>query len=75
MLVPRVLLLTGTPPGKRGVGEIYLRDLCLYYPRENLCCFTVCDNYDPLPQDLNWLPIAYGSRPRERGFRGTQVSL
>ncbi|MBC8233438.1 hypothetical protein H8E77_28145 [bacterium] len=66
MSVPRILLLAGAPPVYGGGGKIFLHDLCLYYPRESLCCFAVCpNNRDSLPQDLDWLPIAYGSRPRE----------
>lgn len=41
MNTPRVLLLTGTQPGDGGVGQIYLRDLCLHYPPGNLSCFVV----------------------------------
>jgi glycosyltransferase involved in cell wall biosynthesis len=69
MPVPNVLLLTGSPPGSGGVGAIFLRDLCKYYPKEHLCCFALCgDNHDPLPQELSWLPITYKNPPRSRGI-------
>jgi len=72
MSVPRILLLTGTSPGEGSVGEIYLRDLCLYYPKGNLCCFelTRAEFGLPVPSpDLDWLPIAYGRLPRQAGIQ------
>ena len=70
MSVPRVLLLTGTPPGKVSAGGIFLHDLCLYYPRGSICCYAVVspNHYVPSP-DLDWLPITHGRPPREAGFR------
>ena len=74
MSVPRVLLLTARPPGYRGVGEIFLHDLCLYYPRESLCCFAAYrPNHDSLPQDLDGLRIVYARRPYEAIFYGPRL--
>lgn len=70
MSVPCVLLLTGTVPGSIGVGGIFLRELCLSYPKDNICCFAVTlSNQSLISPDLDWLPIAYGRRPRDRGFQ------
>ncbi len=68
MTVPRVLLLTGTPPGHQSAAGHFLRDLCLSYPRDSICCFAVVPrNCPPIPQDLNWLPTVYAPRPRDSG--------
>jgi glycosyltransferase involved in cell wall biosynthesis len=40
-LAPRVLLISGTPPGPQGVGGIILRDLCRFYPTDRLSAFVV----------------------------------
>lgn len=37
----RILLLTGTPPGARGVGEVVLRDLVLHHGPESVRCAAV----------------------------------
>lgn len=57
--VPHLLLLTGTSPDIVGGGAIFLRDLCLSYPRKKLNCFTVEESsyHAPDSNDLNWLPI------------------
>ena len=69
MTVPRVLLLTGTPPGYAGVGGIFLRDLCLSYPRESICCFALTSlNCRSVARDLDWLPIACAPLLRQSGF-------
>ena len=74
MSVPRVLLLTARPPGYGGVGEIFLHDLCLYYPRESLCCFAACrGSHDSFSQDLNGLRIVYAHRPYEAIFYGPRL--
>jgi len=56
--VPRLLVLCGTPPGDFGVGSIFLRDLCVAYPRGKIVCF--CPrlelHHKPSPQ-LEWLPM------------------
>jgi hypothetical protein len=68
--VPRVLLLTGTAPGSQGIGGIFLRDLCLAYPKENICCFSVIHkNLYSTSRDLGWLPISYELRPRLLGIQ------
>lgn len=34
--LPRLLLLSRTPPGDANVGQLFLRDLCASYPRDKL---------------------------------------
>jgi hypothetical protein len=71
MVVPRLLLLTGTAPGSQGAGGVFLRDLCLAYARENICCFSVIhENLYSTSRDLDWLPISYELRPRQLGIQG-----
>jgi glycosyltransferase involved in cell wall biosynthesis len=41
MNVPRLLLVTGTPPGPEGVGAIILKDLCRIYPKGMISCYAV----------------------------------
>lgn len=70
MSVPRVLLLTNVAPGRVGVGRIFLRNLCLLYPHDRICCFHT----DRLPDDerapeLDWLPLKFVPTPSEYGFR------
>lgn len=68
MAVPSILLLTGVPPSEFGVGGVFLRELCRWYPHDAICCFHV----DQLPahtsSDLNWLPMQYVAAPPERDW-------
>ena len=62
MSVPRVLLLTSTPPGNESgaaaVGGIFLRELCQAYPHDRLFCVACTGSlHRPLSQDLSWLPV------------------
>jgi glycosyltransferase involved in cell wall biosynthesis len=41
MNLPKLLLVTGTPPGPEGVGGIILNDLCRLYPEGMISCFAV----------------------------------
>jgi glycosyltransferase involved in cell wall biosynthesis len=67
MSAPRVLLLARTPPGSDSVGRVFLRDLCLLYPRDRIECFVVesADTFQPAPE-LDWLPISYTGKPNSR---------
>lgn len=69
--VPRILLLTGTPPGDGGVGELYLRDLCQAYPHGHLSCFAVLDRDRAVHSspDLSFLPSRIVRRSSERVVR------
>ncbi len=54
----KIMLLTGTPPGMRGVGEVFLRDLVLHYGPENVHCAAVVsptyrDTPDPRLADMS----------------------
>lgn len=68
MTVPRVLLLSQLCPGDVEVGRLFLRQLCLFYPRDKI----VCVHTDPAGEkykspDLAWLPTRWIEPPRERG--------
>lgn len=68
--VPKLLLLSGTPPGRDGVGSLYLRDLCRAYPAGKLCSFTAGpENSFRLPEDLSSLPYETYRWPHDRGSR------
>lgn len=66
--VPKILLVTWTPPGDRNVGEIILRDLCSFLPRDSV---RVCEvssfsdagcEYERLrlsaPSEKAWYPFS-----------------
>jgi glycosyltransferase involved in cell wall biosynthesis len=63
---PRLLLVTGTPPGDNGVGETALASLIAGYPAGHINCFAL------LPAGYPHHPKPYGSisnvwlRPRPR---------
>ena len=65
-----MLLLTGTPPGNLSAAGHFLGDLCRFYPRKSISCFSIVpmDSFTT-PQHLTELPMAYGNRPRDRGIR------
>jgi len=68
-MVPRVLLLTQKAPGRGKVGHIFLRELCMLYPHDRICCFHV----NPIPEyekspELDWLPTKFVPAPPERGY-------
>lgn len=69
-MVPKLLLLTDVAPGLNKVGRIYLRDLCLVYPHNRICCFhtDLFPEKDKSP-GLDWLPLEYGKKPLENGVR------
>ena len=70
MSVPRLLLLTGTTPGSPGVGGIFLHDLCISYPRESICCFTIAPlDHCATAKDLDWLPMDSAPLLAARDFR------
>lgn len=73
MPVPRVLLLTGTPPGDGSVGEIFLRELCQAYPQDSLCCFTATSpGVGQASPSLNWLPMKIVNWPYDKPWRVTR---
>ena len=65
MTVPRVLLLTHTLPGALSAAGHILRDICLLYPSDSICCFCVTRPEWFSKCDPDWLPIAYARSPRE----------
>lgn len=77
MTPPKILLLTGTPPGSPGVGGIFLHDLCVAYPKDRICCYAIAPSWNTsVSSDLNWLPISFGHLPRQHGFNrcGLRIS-
>ncbi len=52
--LPRLLLLSRTPPGNSNVGQLYLRDLCESYPADKLAFGVVQPQY--LDADLRAFP-------------------
>jgi len=55
--VPRILLVTWTPPGCRNVGEIILRDLCSFLPPASL---RICEvsNFPDAGSDYEGIRLA-----------------
>jgi hypothetical protein len=74
---PRLLLLTGTPPGTGNVGEIILRDLALHYgPRSMSCVAVVPSAYDwKSDVQLAELPVELIRSRYTHAKRGTQGRL
>lgn len=66
MTVPRVMLLTGIAPGRVNIGRLFLRQACLHYPHDSICCFYT----RPIPEEercqhLDWLPTRFEESPPE----------
>lgn len=69
-MVPRILLITHVAPGRVNIGRTFLRELCVRYPHDRICCFYV----NPLPEyekspELDWLPTKFVSAPSEHGYK------
>lgn len=76
MTPPKILLLTGTPPGSPGVGGIFLHDLCIAYPKDRICCYAIAPSWNTtVSSDLDWLPISFGTLPRQQGFNRYGLGL
>jgi glycosyltransferase involved in cell wall biosynthesis len=60
---PRMLLVSGTPPGPQGVGGIILRDLCRFYPADRLSAFVASREPNAIlwPEELAHIPVARGA--------------
>jgi hypothetical protein len=60
--VPKTLLLTPAIPGNGSVGQKFLRELALLFPRDRLVCYTLGVKYigftDDCSEDLKWMPVA-----------------
>ncbi len=65
--VPRILVITKTPPGTDGVGQIILRDLCAQYPAGEMA-FFVLDTADlthiPPDDGLGGVPVFFAGQNR-----------
>jgi hypothetical protein len=61
MTVPRLLVLSCTPPGPQGVGGIILRDLFVMMPAGKLACYFPVNNPQAaqLPDELAQVPAAF----------------
>jgi hypothetical protein len=68
----KVLLLTDVPPNSRFSGSLLTEQLCSFLPQGSVACFTVLDPVlgilSPSPK-LDWLPIEFARKPRERALR------
>lgn len=64
MSIPKVMLLATIVPGVSHVGAIFLRDLCLAYPRGYLVGFSVGPTQVSLDPDLDWIPYEEFLIPR-----------
>ncbi len=72
---PKLLLVSGTPPGSGDVGAINLRDLCRHYPAGHVCSFVVmAPSYPHVAEpELADLPTRFVTRRYEtphRAFSG-----
>src|SRR5437868_6613511 len=72
MRVPLVLLLSGTAPGGTGIGEIFLRNLCLSYPHDSICAFGLTPARPSIAEELSWLPIAFSGVERSGPLQSFQ---
>ena len=70
MSVPHLLLLAGVAPGPAGVGEIFLHDLVVHYPRHRISYFAATPGPPPLGSDLADLSVAHAPLPQARGVKG-----
>lgn len=58
--LPRVLLLSATPPGSSGVGQLFLSELCRSYPEDRLSLAIVTQNYrDSDREQFSHLPVLH----------------
>jgi hypothetical protein len=63
-MVPKVLLLTRVVPAPTLVEHLFVRDLCMLYPHDRLCCFHVATHSQDLQYpEMAWLPT------QSRGYR------
>lgn len=70
LTAPRVLLLSTLAPGSGNVCCLFLRELCLIYPRNKISCFHVRPFYGDKGPELGFLPIRFGQAPAEQGYAG-----
>ncbi|MEM6472698.1 MAG: hypothetical protein AAF802_24265 [Planctomycetota bacterium] len=68
---PRVLLLTGSPPGERGVGQIIVREIYQHFPPQNLFCFATLTRHEEYrkPDELQDAVVEVSHRRFEHQFR------
>ena len=63
---PRLLLVTGIPPGS-SCGGIYLREICRCHQKERIFCFSCTGKnflYNSEP-DLDWIETRIRTRRHE----------
>jgi glycosyltransferase involved in cell wall biosynthesis len=67
----KILLLTDIPPCKNFTAGLVLDQLCRFLPRGSLACFAMVNPHidAKLSPDLDWIPIAYGTKRSEVAFR------
>ena len=68
--VPKLLLLSGTPPGRDGVGALYLREICRAYPAGKLSCFAaIQDGSFRFAEELSSIPLQTYRWPYDQASR------
>ncbi len=67
----KILLLTDIPPCKNFTAGLVLDQLSRFLPRGSLACFAMVNPHidAKLSSDLDWIPIAYGTKRSEAAFR------
>ena len=53
MPITKTLVISATPPGTKGVGEAFLREICLLCPEDSLSFFVLESLSYAMPQDTN----------------------
>ncbi|MEO1615690.1 MAG: glycosyltransferase [Planctomycetota bacterium] len=69
--LPRVLLLTGSPPGEKGVGQIIVGEIYRNYPVDHLFCFAMLNRHESYeqPTEFSNATIEIARRRFEHQFR------
>lgn len=72
---PKIMLLTGSPPGEKGVGQIIVNEICRHYPLERIACFATMSRHEswtPAPEfsDLAIQQVQKRFEHRYRPFPG-----
>ncbi len=69
--LPRVLLLTGSPPGERGVGQIIVQEICRNYPHDKLFVFGTLSRHDSYtkPEEFSDVVVRVENKRFEHRFQ------
>ncbi|MDV6033270.1 MAG: glycosyltransferase family 4 protein [Phycisphaera sp. RhM] len=58
MALPKVLLLTGSPPGDNGVGQIIVKEICRNYPQDRVVCFATLSRHEQWEKPAEFKDLA-----------------